>query len=147
MVTGHRAASARRDVPRVSPSRLRTRRVGRRTMLRVVMCAVALAVIVANAWAFQHPPDPAPPAGSALEALETLTIREPVSSAAADYEREAFGPAWHDVDDNGCDTRNDILARDLEDLAYTDARSACVVRTGILHDPYTGTTVEFVRGV
>ena len=29
------------------------------------------------------------------------------------YSREEFGPAWADVDHNGCDTRNDILARDL----------------------------------
>jgi hypothetical protein len=147
MVTGHLGASARRDVLRVSPSRLRARRVGRRTMLRVVMCVVALAVIVANAWAFQHSPDPAPPAGSALEALETLAIREPAPRVAADYDRDAFGRAWYDVDDNGCDTRNDILARDLEELAYADAWSGCVVRTGTLDDPYTGTTIEFVRGV
>jgi hypothetical protein len=147
MVTGQREAPARRDVPRISPSRLRTHRPGRRTVLRVVMCVVAFAVIIANAWAWRGSPDPAPPAGSALEALETLAIREPTTSDEADYDRDAFGPAWDDVDDNGCDTRNDILARDLERIAYADDESACVVRTGTLDDPYTGTTIEFVRGV
>ena len=29
------------------------------------------------------------------------------------YTRAQFGPAWADVDRNGCDTRNDILKRDL----------------------------------
>ena len=32
------------------------------------------------------------------------------------YERELFGPAWADVDRNGCDTRNDILRRDLANM-------------------------------
>jgi len=147
MVTGQRAAAARRDVPRVSPARLRTRRVDRRTVLRVAMCLVALAVIFANSWAWQRTPEPVPPSGSALEALETLTILASTPTRVADYDRDAFGSAWQDVDDNGCDTRNDILARDLERFAYADERSACVIRTGILEDPYTGTTIEFVRGV
>lgn len=147
MVTGQREASPRRDIPRVSRSRLRTHRPGRRTVLRVVMCLVALAVIVANAWAWQQSPDSVPPAGSALEALETLAIQGQAPRDAADYDRDKFGPAWDDVDGNGCDTRNDILARDLEQLVYADDQSACVVRTGTLDDPYTGTTIEFVRGV
>jgi hypothetical protein len=32
------------------------------------------------------------------------------------YAREKFGPAWFDADLNGCDTRNDILARDLRQV-------------------------------
>jgi hypothetical protein len=47
---------------------------------------------------------------------------------------------------NGCDTRNDILRRDLVDLTYKTSTRDCVVATGTLHDPYTGTTIAFVRG-
>lgn len=65
------------------------------------------------------------------------------------YSREAFGPSWTDnctVEgcDNSCDTRNDILARDL--INETFKADGCTVLTGILHDPYTGKTINFVRG-
>ncbi|MGI8695910.1 MAG: GmrSD restriction endonuclease domain-containing protein [Mycobacteriales bacterium] len=59
------------------------------------------------------------------------------------YARSEFGPAWADVDQDGCDTRNDVLTRDLTATTY---RSSCVVGTGILLDPYTGRTIPFVRG-
>jgi hypothetical protein len=61
------------------------------------------------------------------------------------YSREAFGSPWLDVDRNGCDTRNDILTRDLRERVYRSARS-CAVATGILDDPYTARTITFVRG-
>jgi hypothetical protein len=69
-----------------------------------------------------------------------------------DYRRAAFGESWTDDTDapgghNGCDTRNDILDRDLIDKTYV-AISRCpnAVATGTLHDPYTNATVAFVRG-
>jgi hypothetical protein len=62
------------------------------------------------------------------------------------YERSEFGPAWADVDRNGCDTRNDILARDLTGETFKDGTKQCVVATGVLNDPYTGKTINFVRG-
>jgi hypothetical protein len=58
------------------------------------------------------------------------------------YTRAQFGPAWADVDDNGCDTRNDILRRDL---AQTTMRNRCVVLTGQLHDPYSGRLWSFAK--
>lgn len=57
---------------------------------------------------------------------------------------ELFGESWLDVDYNGCDTRNDILARDLENPFIS---SNCKVTEGTLHDPYTGNTIEFQSGV
>lgn len=69
-----------------------------------------------------------------------------------DYRRAAFGDAWDDDNDaplghNGCDTRNDILDRDLVDKAYVSVkRCPHAVATGVLHDPYTDETVSFVRG-
>jgi Protein of unknown function (DUF1524) len=69
-----------------------------------------------------------------------------------DYRRAAFGDAWDDNTDaplghNGCDTRDDILNRDLVDKTYVSIkRCPNAVATGILHDPYTNTTVAFQRG-
>jgi hypothetical protein len=62
------------------------------------------------------------------------------------YEREEFGPAWADVDRNGCDTRNDVLARDLTDVTFEAGTHDCVVLTGTLSDPYSGGTIAFARG-
>ena len=59
---------------------------------------------------------------------------------------EKYGPAWKDVDHNGCDTRNDILKRDLKKIVYLK-NSKCTVYRGILNDPYTGKTINFIRGV
>lgn len=69
-----------------------------------------------------------------------------------DYRRAAYGEAWDDNNDapgghNGCDTRNDILNRDLVDKTYVvTKRCPDAVATGILHDPYTNITVMFQRG-
>ncbi len=69
-----------------------------------------------------------------------------------DYRRDAFGRAWSDETTapgghNGCDTRNDILDRDLADKTYV-AISRCpdAVATGMLLDPYTNAVVDFTRG-
>ena len=62
------------------------------------------------------------------------------------YDRNRFGPAWLDADHNGCDTRNDVLARDLSHLTYKPGTYNCVVTTGDLADPYTAVTIHFVKG-
>jgi len=80
--------------------------------------------------------------GKAAKVLESLPVkgRAPMTG----YDRDAFGPAWSDVDDNGCGTRDDILARDLTSVVSSDG---CVVTSGVLDpDPYTGTSIEYVRG-
>lgn len=82
------------------------------------------------------------PAASAADLLATLPVKG--RAPATGYDRTGeFGPAWSDVDHNGCDTRNDILVRDLVDAVR---RGPCTVLTGTLHDPYTGRTIAFVRG-
>ena len=69
-----------------------------------------------------------------------------------DYRRTAFGDAWDDDTSapgghNGCDTRNDILARDLVDISYISTkRCPHAVAAGTLRDPYTNDTIAFVRG-
>ena len=63
------------------------------------------------------------------------------------YSRTQFGQAWADTNHNGCDTRNDILKRDLTNVIFRIGTHDCVVLSGILHDPYSGTNISFVRGV
>lgn len=62
------------------------------------------------------------------------------------YSRQQFGDAWLDVDRNGCDTRNDILRRDLVNKTYKSGAGECVVASGDLPDPYTGRVITFHRG-
>lgn len=86
----------------------------------------------------------------AVENVEYLPVSDKVDNGT--YNRAEFGPAWTDKHDaqyggNGCDTRNDILARDLSSVRYGDNKN-CVVVTGVLEeDPYTGRTINFRRGV
>jgi len=67
-------------------------------------------------------------------------------AAKTGYTRAQFGPAWADVDRNGCDTRNDILKRDLTAEAFKEKTRECVVLSGTLIDPFSGETINFVRG-
>ncbi|MCW2606794.1 MAG: hypothetical protein JWO60_1487, partial [Frankiales bacterium] len=62
------------------------------------------------------------------------------------YDRAAFGQAWADADRNGCDTRNDVLRRDLTDVELDPRTRGCVVLRGVLLDPYTGEVVAHERG-
>jgi uncharacterized protein DUF1524 len=83
-------------------------------------------------------------AARALAGLGTLPVKGRAPKTG--YSREQFGPAWADVDHNGCDTRNDILARDLTGETFKTGTHNCVVASGTLADKYTGKTIRFVRG-
>lgn len=85
--------------------------------------------------------------GHAAELLETLPVKG--RAAKTGYTRSQFGPAWTDDvtaadGHNGCDTRNDVLLRDLS--GPTLAADGCTVLSGTLHDAYTGRTIAFERG-
>lgn len=82
-------------------------------------------------------------AQSARAKLDTITTAH---SAATGYLRAAFGAGWGDTDRNGCDARNDVLARDLTEVVFRANTNDCVVHSGVLNDPYTGTVIRFVRG-
>jgi hypothetical protein len=55
----------------------------------------------------------------------------------------SFGPAWKDVDRNGCDTRNDVLRAQLRDVAVKPGTRGCVVLSGTGTDPYTGAAINW----
>lgn len=85
------------------------------------------------------------------DVLAGITV-VPARTHRHDYRRPVFGEAWDDDNDapgghNGCDTRNDVLNRDLVDVTHVSTkRCADAVATGTLHDPYTNATVAFTRG-
>lgn len=95
------------------------------------------------------PVDAADGSNPALAVLATLPIKGRAPKTG--YDRDLFGQAWTDDVDveygrNGCDTRNDILRRDLTATALKPGSNGCAVLTGTLADTYTGTTIDFVRG-
>lgn len=81
---------------------------------------------------------------SALAALAAIEVKG--RAPRTGYARDDFGSGWVDTDHNGCDTRNDILARDLTGDTFTPGTRNCVVLTGTLADPYSARTISFRRG-
>ncbi|HSN37623.1 MAG TPA: DUF1524 domain-containing protein [Arthrobacter sp.] len=99
----------------------------------------------AEPGASEGPASQQPASGTkALDVLATIPVKGRAPKTG--YSRDQFGQAWADTDRNGCDTRNDILRRDLADLALKPGTRDCVVLSGILNDPYTATLVNFLRG-
>ena len=98
------------------------------------------------AWMKPLPGVHAVPDAPARSVLDALPVAPKDSSRG--YDRAVFGQAWADEDRNGCDTRNDILRRDLDAVTFTasSARTQCRVATGSLWDPYTGHHIPFERG-
>ena len=84
-------------------------------------------------------------ASTAEELLNSLAVKGRAPKTG--YSRAQFGATWADVNKNGCDTRNDILKRDLRNVVYRSKTHDCVVESGTLLDPYSGTTINFVKGV
>jgi hypothetical protein len=82
-------------------------------------------------------------ATKAMDLLATIPVKGRAPKTG--YDRGLFGQAWADVDRNGCDTRNDMLKRDLTGITYTNS-VPCKVQSGTLADPYTGTAISFLRG-
>ena len=81
-------------------------------------------------------------ASPALEALATLPIKGRAPKTG--YDRDLFSTDWDYS--FGCDMRNKILRRDFSEFVFR-SDSTCIIATGVLQDPYTGQTINFVRGV
>lgn len=117
---------------------------------RIVLAAIAVsagsigAPIVGTAA-----PAAAAPVSSVTQALNTLDVKGRAPKTG--YSRGQFGQAW--TDDvtvaggrNGCDTRNDMLRRDLDNIRIKPGSRGCTVMSGTLKDPYTARSIAFTRG-
>ncbi len=119
---------------------------------------IILAIAVAVGWQyFREVRSPQPEAGpspratpsydAARQQMEALPVHG--WDRVSDFQRFRFGEAWSDdvnveFGHNGCNTRDDILRRDLADLQVRPG--TCFAQSGVLHDPYTGAIIDFVRG-
>lgn len=136
----------------------------RRRVVGIVLIAVAIVLFTFEQQSFIAPtyvPETKPAPTTADDAAtasieETTTAATVHPSLARDilqrlevkgrapktgYERTQFGDGWLLV--GSCDMRNIILNRDLMDASVNDT---CKVTSGVLADPYTGTTITFTRG-
>ena len=108
----------------------------RRGLLSIYAIAISVALIVV--------PESSTYAASqkAVDVLNTLAVKGRAPKTG--YERKEFGQAWADVNRNGCDTRNDILKRDLTNTVFKSGTRDCKVIGGTLLDPYSGKSINFV---
>jgi len=104
-----------------------------------IRIALVLSLLVAGIT-----PSQAASVASGLSVIEAQVTKG--RAAKTGYSRAQFGPTWSDVDRNGCDTRNDILKRDLTAEVFKEKTQECVVLSGVLIDPYSGGRINFVRG-
>ncbi|WP_346016338.1 hypothetical protein [Cellulomonas endometrii] len=123
----------------------RGRRIGWAWLVLVVSVALGAGLPV---WSQARESARFPVTSADLDRARTELDALPVKGRApkTGYSREEFGPAWADVDRNGCDTRNDVLARDLTDVVLEEGTHDCVVLAGTLADPFGGETIAFERG-
>ncbi|MEB3034632.1 HNH endonuclease family protein [[Mycobacterium] nativiensis] len=140
----------------------------RRVLPGALVVLVVVAVALGWAW-WQHegfpgfprhsgpsptwtPPTPsAAPLDARYDGARRMLDALPVKGwdRLQDFKRYRFGERWSDdvnveFGHNGCNTRDDILRRDLTEVQLR--RGTCLVQRGVLHDPYSGQTIEFVRG-
>jgi hypothetical protein len=120
--------------------------------------AIVVAVAVGVGWLYlrdearQQPeagpsPTATPSYDTARHQMEALPVHG--WDRVSDFNRVRFGEPWSDdvnveFGHNGCNTRDDILRRDLADLQVRPG--TCFAQSGVLQDPYTGATIDFVRG-
>jgi len=104
-----------------------------------IRIALVLSLLVAGIS-----PSQADSVASGLSIIEAQVTKG--RAAKTGYTRAQFGQTWADVDRNGCDTRNDILKRDLTAEVFKEKTRDCVVISGALIDPFSGETINFVRG-
>ncbi len=127
-----------------------------RTLGLVALIAAVVLLHRCSAFTpFADRPAPGSPGRALITALlqrvEVIDERPDVPG----YERDCgpgngcvFGTAWSDATDaplshNGCDTRNDVLARAMTRVRHRPGTGGCVVVAGVLHDPYTGRRISF----
>ena len=101
--------------------------------IAALIMAVAMTVPLAPAEAIER---------KASTVLESLVVKGRAPKTG--YDRDRLFGTWADPDRNGCDARNDVLARDLvEEIIDSDG---CKVLSGKLLDPYSGAIISFTQG-
>ena len=118
----------------------------------LVIALLALAVAVAGWLHWRTPAEhPTPATSSGYDDARAQLAGLPVKGwdRMTDFSRYRFGEPWSDdvnveFGHNGCNTRDDILRRDLADLVVRPG--TCYAQSGVLIDPYTGESIAFVRG-
>ena len=113
---------------------------------------LVLGVAVAGWLRWRTPAEqPTPATSSDYDDARALLAGLPVKGwdRKTDFSRYRFGEPWSDdvnveFGRNGCNTRDDILRRDLTGLAVRPG--TCYAQSGVLIDPYTGESIAFVRG-
>lgn len=143
--TSRSVAPRRRPAARGARGRARAGRLGWVWLVLVVAVAVGAGLPV---WSESRESARFPVTAADLDRARSELAGLDVKGRApkTGYDREQFGPAWADVDRNGCDTRNDVLARDLTGVTFEAGTHDCVVLTGTLQDPYTDQVIAFERG-
>ncbi len=131
--------------------------MSRRRILWLAVAATLAVIVAVQVTLTSRGPSPLigqadmPTVEPGVEVLAGVT-EIPARVRGHDYRRYAFGKSWTDDTSapggyNGCDTRNDILDRDLVDKTYVSIkRCPNAVGTGTLVDPYTSAVVPFTRG-
>jgi hypothetical protein len=80
-------------------------------------------------------------ATNAAKAVAKLVVKGRAPQTG--YDRDLFSDGWGKI--GSCDARNYVLARDLRKIVWR-AGETCIVESGVLNDPYTGKTINFLRG-
>jgi hypothetical protein len=106
----------------------------------VALFATALLIPISNSHAANTSTASKSQYESALIDLNKLPVKGRAPKTG--YSREQF-PHWKDPDKNGCDSRNDILKRDLTKVIFKADTNNCKVVAGTLLDPYSNKLIEF----
>lgn len=103
--------------------------------MKIVAALTALSIVASPTAADEH--------DSAFEVLQEITVVE--DHPMNEYDRESFAPnGWIDANSSGCTTREDILARDLNETSI--ALDSCTVEYGQTVGAYSGEQIEHVQG-
>ena len=124
----------------------------RRSAVIPAIALLVLAVAVVG-WLHWRTPDgrPTPETSPDYDDARAQLAGLPVKrwDRVTDFSRYRFGEPWSDdvnveFGHNGCNTRDDVLRRDLTQLLVRPV--TCYAQSGVLIDPYTGESISFVRG-
>lgn len=124
-------------------NRLRKRRIS--LVLSILIGVAIFAFTHTDMWsdASSHDISPAAEHNTSSQSARAVLDELPVKGRApkTGYARSQFGDGWSNTE--GCDTRNIILNRDMNDVVVGED---CKIKSGTLADPYTGKKIHFQRG-